>query len=384
MVVGAGIGGLATAVGLRRSGWEVQVYEQAASPQPVGAGISLWSNALRALEWLGVGAAIRDRGAVRTGGGLRTPGGRWLSRSLGEEVVGSGDVTMLMVHRADLHEALLSALPVGAVAFSSRLNRIDETDNGVTVHLTTRTGSTTDRAAVLIAADGLRSTVRTQLWPGSFAPTYAGFTAWRGVTEHGFPLSEQTQTLGAAAEVGLVQLQDGRVYWFATGNDPEGTRYDDERAEVLRRFGSWHEPIRQVVEATPRDRVLRHDLYRLPRPYPPFVRDRVALLGDAAHAMLPTLGQGGCLALEDAVAIGDALARTSDISTALQSYDTARRPRDEQLAASSEQMARITQVRHPIGVAFRDLLVRVTPPQVAVRSLARATAWQPPDPPTSA
>jgi 2-polyprenyl-6-methoxyphenol hydroxylase-like FAD-dependent oxidoreductase len=384
MVVGAGIGGLATAVGLRRSGWEVQVYEQAASPQPVGAGISLWSNALRALEWLGVGAAIRDRGAVRTGGGLRTPGGRWLSRSLGEEVVGSGDVTMLMVHRADLHEALLSALPVGAVAFSSRLNRIDETDNGVTVHLTTRTGSTTDRAAVLIAADGLRSTVRTQLWPGSFAPTYAGFTAWRGVTERGFPLSEQTQTLGAAAEVGLVQLQDGRVYWFATGNDPEGTRYDDERAEVLRRFGSWHEPIRQVVEATPRDRVLRHDLYRLPRPYPPFVRDRVALLGDAAHAMLPTLGQGGCLALEDAVAIGDALARTSDISTALQSYDTARRPRDEQLAASSEQMARITQVRHPIGVAFRDLLVRVTPPQVAVRSLARATAWQPPDPPTSA
>ena len=384
MVVGAGIGGLAAAVGLRRSGWEVQVYEQAASPQPVGAGISLWSNALRALEWLGVGAAIRDRGAVRTGGGLRTPGGRWLSRSLGDEVVGSGDVTMLMVHRADLHEALLSALPVGAVAFASRLNRIDETDNGVAVHLTTRTGSTTDRAAVLIAADGLRSTVRTQLWPGSFAPTYAGFTAWRGVTERRFPLSEQTQTLGAAAEVGLVQLQDGRVYWFATGDDPEGTRHDDERAEVLRRFGSWHEPIRQVVEATPRDRVLRHDLYRLPRPYPPFVRDRVALLGDAAHAMLPTLGQGGCLALEDAVAIGDALARTSDISTALQSYDAARRPRDEQLAASSEQMARITQVRHPIGVAFRDLLVRVTPPQVAVRSLARATAWQPPDPPTSA
>lgn len=380
-MVGAGIGGLATAVGLRRSGWEVQVYEQAASPQPVGAGISLWSNALHALQWLGVGAAIRDRGAVRTGGGVRTPDGRWLSRSLADEVIGSDDVTMLMVHRADLHETLLSALPIGAVAFASRLDRIDETPDGVTVHLTTPTGATTDRAAVLVAADGLRSTVRTQLWPGSFAPTYAGFTAWRGVTAESFALSEQSQTLGPAAEVGLVQLQDGRVYWFATGDDPEGTRHDDERAEVLRRFGSWHGPIRQVVEATPPERVLRHDLYRLPRPYPPFARDRVALLGDAAHAMLPTLGQGGCLALEDAVVIADALTRTTDIPAALQVYDTARRPRDQQLAASSDQMARITQVRHPIGVALRNLVVRVTPPQVAVRSLARATAWQPPGSP---
>ena len=76
IVIGAGIGGLATAIGLRRSGWQVQVYEQAASAQPVGAGISLWSNALRALEWLGVGQAIRDRGAVRTGGGVRSPSGR--------------------------------------------------------------------------------------------------------------------------------------------------------------------------------------------------------------------------------------------------------------------------------------------------------------------
>lgn len=378
-MIGAGIGGLATAIGLRRSGWQVQVYEQAGSAQPVGAGISLWSNALRALEWLGVGQAIRDRGAVRTGGGVRSPSGRWLSRTLAEAVVASDDVTMLMVHRADLHDTLLAALPKGVVRFGARLERVAEEAAAVTVRLATDDGPTTDEATLVVAADGLRSVVRGQLWPPGFRPRYAGFTAWRGVTERPFALTEQSQTLGRAAEVGLVQLQDGRVYWFATGNDHEGGRHSDERAEVLRRFGSWHAPIRDVVEATAPAHVLRHDLFRLPRPYPSFVRGRVALLGDAAHAMLPTLGQGGCLALEDAVVLSDALARQRDVPAALAAYDRDRRPRDEQLSASSDQMAKITQLRNRVALPLRDLAIRLTPATAAARTLARATAWQPPD-----
>jgi len=378
IVIGAGIGGLATAIGFRRSGWQVQVYEQARSAHPVGAGISLWSNALRALEWLGVAQTIRDRGAVRTGGGVRSPSGRWLSRTLAEAVVGSDDVTMLMVHRADLHHALSAALPDDVVQFGTRLERVEETAAAVTAQLATDGGPRTDEAELLVAADGLRSVVRRQLWSPEFGPRYAGFTAWRGVTERPFTLVEQSQTLGRAAEVGLVQLQDGRVYWFATGNDPEGTRHADERAEVLRRFGSWHAPIRDVVEATAPEHVLRHDLFRLPRPYPSFVRGRVALLGDAAHAMLPTLGQGGCLALEDAVVLSDALARHGDVPTALTAYDRDRRPRNEQMSASSDQMAKITQLRNPLVLPLRGLAIRLTPPAVAARTLVRATTWHPP------
>jgi 2-polyprenyl-6-methoxyphenol hydroxylase-like FAD-dependent oxidoreductase len=378
IVIGAGIGGLATAIGLRRSGWQVQVYEQAGSAHPVGAGISLWSNALRALEWLGVAQAIRDRGAVRTGGGVRSPSGRWLSRTLADALIASDDVTMLMVHRADLHEALLAALPHDVVRFGARLERVEEAAAAVTVQLATDGGPTTDEAALLVAADGLRSVVRRQLWSPGFGPRYAGFTAWRGVTERPFTLVEQSQTLGRAAEVGLVQLQDGRVYWFATGDDLEGIRHADERAEVLRRFGSWHAPIRDVVEATRRQHVLRHDLFRLPRPYPSFVRGRVALLGDAAHAMLPTLGQGGCLALEDAVVLSDAVAHHGEVPTALTVYDGERRPRDQRMSASSDRMAKITQLRNPVVLPLRDLALRLTPPAVAARTLARATSWHPP------
>lgn len=386
IVVGAGIGGLAAAVGLLRVGWEVTVYEQAPAAEPVGAGISLWSNALRALEWLGVGDTIRSRGAVPIGGGARTPTGRWLSRSLGDAVLGDQDLTMVMVHRADLHEALLAALPTGTVRFGHRLQRVEERVDGgqaVSIQASTQDGQVTDSAELLVGADGIRSVVRTQLWPAGFAPRYAGFTAWRGVTDQPFPLAEQSQTLGPGSELGLVQLQDGRVYWYVTGDDAEGTRAADEHAEVLRRFGGWHAPIREVVEATSPERVLRHDLYRLPRPYPSFVRDRIALLGDAAHAMLPTLGQGGCLALEDAVVLAAALAHASngaavDVTAALRAYDDARRPRDQRLAAMSDQIAKITQLRHPAALALRNLMIRLTPPKMAARSISRAAGWQPP------
>lgn len=136
--------------------------------------------------------------------------------------------------------------------------------------------------------------------------------------------------------------------------------------------------------------MLRHDLYRLPRPYPSFVRGRIALLGDAAHAMLPTLGQGGCLALEDAVVLATVLSAPGevpgggdgpggvDIGAALMAYDQARRPRDQRLAAASDQIAKITQLRHPAALFLRDLMVRLTPPKLAARSIARATDWHPP------
>lgn len=407
IVVGAGIGGLAAAVGLRRAGWDVTVYEQAASAQPVGAGISLWANALRALEWLGVAEEIRRRGAVRVGGGIRTPSGRWLSRSLADAVLTDDDTTMVMVHRADLHEALLAELPPESIRFGHRVEQVAEVGDGIVVDTRHTDGGSTDRADLLVAADGIRSVVRTQLWPADFAPRYSGVTAWRGVTDHPFPLAEQTQTFGPAGELGLIQLQDGRVYWYATGDDAEGAFAADEHAEMLRRFGGWHAPIREVVEATSPAQVLRHDLYRLPRPYPSFVRARIALLGDAAHAMLPTLGQGGCLALEDAVVLAAALsgrdqapaggeekpaagadagtaeaardrAGSVDIGAALLAYDQARRPRDERLAAASDQIAKLTQLRHPVGVFLRDALVRLTPPKLAARSVARATDWHPP------
>jgi len=382
VVVGAGIGGLAAAVGLLRAGWQVTVLERARAAGEIGAGLSLFSNALSALGALGAGDAIRAHGTMTDGGGLRTPQGSWLFRAPGLQPGGPPPpVSLLMVHRAVLHEQLLAALPAGVVRTGALVTRVTPGDEREQARVSYRDqgGEHEAGADVVVGADGVRSTVRGCLHAGAPAPAYAGFTAWRGVTAAAIPLPEGSQTWGRGQSVGLTRLADGRIYWFATAPVPEGTVFGDDRAEALRRFGGWHDPIAAVIAATDLPAVLRHDVYALPRPLEPFHRGRAVLLGDAAHAMTPHLGQGACLALEDAVVLATELAATpAHVPAALARYDAARRPRAQKMSRLSDQAGRPIELTSPAAVAARNLLIRAVPRRVMIASLARTAKWNPP------
>jgi 2-polyprenyl-6-methoxyphenol hydroxylase-like FAD-dependent oxidoreductase len=377
VIVGAGIGGLAAAIGLRRAGWRVRVLERAAELGEVGAGISLWSNALRALAELGVGQSIRAHGTMQGEGGLRTPGGRWLSRSTGAALRDREEVSILLVHRAELHRELLAALPPDVLVPGATVTDVRQDNDSATVHYVLDGDGHELSADVVIGADGLHSRTRQAVWPSAPKARYAGFTAWRGVTDKPFELATQSETWGRGAEVGLTQLVDGRVYWFATGNEPEGTVFPDEHAEVLARFGGWHEPIGEIIRATAPESVLRHDIYQQPRPLPSCASGRVALLGDAAHAMTPNLGQGACLALEDAVVLSAELV-DDDVPAALRRYDAVRRPRAQRLSAMSDRMGRLIQISNPVALALRSAFLSVVPTRLGTSGLARIVAWDPP------
>jgi 2-polyprenyl-6-methoxyphenol hydroxylase-like FAD-dependent oxidoreductase len=341
------------------------VYERDVGSTAIGAGISLWSNALRVLDALDVWPDIRAA-ASKQAGGVRLPDGRWLSRMA--DVTQPFDV--LLVHRADLHDRLQRALPRGALVGGVDVREVR--DDGTVVR-----SDATERADLVVAADGLRSQTRSQLWPDHPGARFAGFTAWRGVTDAPFELPEASETWGRGCEFGLTTLRDGCVYWFATANLPEGDRAEDEHAEVLRRFGGWHDPIRRVVAATSPGTVLRHDIYYLSMPLPRFVRGRVALLGDAAHAQTPNLGQGACQALEDALTLA-ALVRAGDVESGLAAYDEQRRPRTEKFVRNALRAARVTQAHSRLAVAVRNSAARLVPPRVAARGMQRMLAWTPP------
>ncbi|MFB9463776.1 FAD-dependent monooxygenase [Streptomyces cinereospinus] len=380
-VVGGGIGGLAAAVALHRRGWQVEVLERAPEFTEVGAGISLWPNALRALEALGLAGAVRALGAVEATGGVRDRRGRWLSRTDNAELTRRFGHPLVVLHRADLLRALVEALPTGSLRPDSEVHAVrDDTHGPVVEH---RGG--TSRPDLVVGADGLRSAVRRALWPAAAPPRYAGYTAWRMVTGPlAAPPAEGAETWGRGERFGHTALPGGRRYCFATASLPAGEAgAASEYAELLRRFGSWPDPVPALLAAVPEDAVLRHDLYDLPA-LPSFVRGRVALLGDAAHAMTPNLGQGACQALEDAVTLAHCLDGTPDTAAALGLYDRLRRPRTQAVVRRSARLGTVGQLAWPPAVLLRDTAARLTPAWATLRSMAPVLGWTAPGAPANA
>lgn len=360
IVVGGGIGGLGAAIGLRQRGWEVTVLERRASAATAGAGLVLQANGMRCLDALGVGAAVRAGGRPDSGGGTRTSGGRWLARIDGDVLAEALGTSAVGIHRAVLHTILLDALPSGTVHCGATVTGV--TEDGTVTHVSDGEPRTR-RADLVVGADGINSAVRTALWPRHPGPAGVGVVAWRGVTREPWPGDiDVAISWGRGEEFGIVPLLDGRVYWFAAAPSAANPS--------LRGFGAWHAPVPAVLAATDPGAVLHDELRCLDVPLTSFVRGNVALLGDAAHAMTPNLGQGANQALEDAVVLAAA--------GSLADYDRERRPRSQKVARASRRIGRLSQITNPVAVAVRNALVRVTPPRVALRSMAKYADWTPP------
>ena len=316
-------------------------------------------------------------------GGLRRPDGRWLARAdAGEVSRRFGDVVLLA--RAELLEVLRDAVPPDVVHTGVEVTGVEQRSGSVVV---THTGGS-ETGDVLIGADGVRSVVRRLTWPEAPGPRYAGYIAYRLLTPPMEGAAEEgAETWGAGTRFGYVPLRDGRVYCFAAVSAPPRTAprpgpgsIHDLEALV----GSWHAPIPTAARrgAGGSSPVLLHDIEELPD-LRSFATGRVALLGDAAHAMTPNLGQGACQALEDAVELAACLAALPDVPAALTAYDRRRRPRAQRIARRSRSVGQVAQWSAPPLVAVRDLVTRLTPPGAVLRGLAPILGWEPPASPWS-
>jgi 2-polyprenyl-6-methoxyphenol hydroxylase-like FAD-dependent oxidoreductase len=356
LVVGGGIGGLATAAALRGDGHDVEVFERASALAEVGAGLSMAPNALAALDRLGVGDEIRRRGGIARTIVVRTRSGKVLS-----EVDAAGRAWEVVgVHRADLQDVLLRA--AGDVRLGTRVVGFDMADESAAVRLENGDAAEGD---LLVGADGINSTVRAQLRPDE-PLRYAGYAGWRAAIEYDDPALESrfSESWGPRLRVGLVTLGRGRLYWFVSERAPEhAPAPTDANAYLCGLLADWHDPIPDVAAATPPDALTRLPIHDR-RPVAEWGRGRVTLLGDAAHPMTPNLGQGAAQALEDAIALRDAIRTDADPVRALRAYEAARIPRTTMIVKRSWQLGRFAQLESGWACRLRDAVVRATPARV--------------------
>jgi 2-polyprenyl-6-methoxyphenol hydroxylase-like FAD-dependent oxidoreductase len=381
VIIGAGVGGLTSALALAAKGWDVQVIERAPALKPVGYALVIAPNALRALDAVpgGIVEQIHALAAIQGDGGIRNARGSWLSRNDASIALERYGHPAVAVRRVDLIRMLAANLPAGALQVDTVAAGVDAESGEVSLD----TGEVL-RGDLVVAADGIRSTTRTTLFPGHPPPAFAGLTAWQALVQGDGLGSHVGTTWSRGGEIGTLPLADGHLYVFAEAAVDEPSpqrRGDEEKSELVRRFGGLPAPIPDFIARIDSTAILRTDIHSMRTPLPAFHRGKVAILGDAAHAMAPNLGQGACQAIEDAVTLAYCVAGSNTVADGLAEYTAARLPRTSLVVRRSEQIARLATARNPVARALRNGMVRtlgLLGPSAALRQADFVMSWEPP------
>ena len=337
-IIGGGIGGLATAIALLKHGFNVQIYERAQALRPIGAGLTLTPNGLNTLDAIhpGIVELLKQAGSQ-----LKT---LTLKRSTGETIASKQMTTMqqygqpmLNIQWSRLQAILASVLPPDIIHLNHRCIGFQQHENSVETHF--ENGKTV-QSDLLIGADGINSVVRQKLI-GDGSPLYAGRMSWRAVIQYPHELlSPESATLITAPDgknILLIDVGDGYTFWSAGAlltDDSVCQRATDAKARVLEIFAEWTQPVEAIVKATPADDIVERPICdRIPLAR--WSSGRVTLLGDAAHPVVPSLGQGANSAFEDAYELAECLSSAPSIEAALEAYEHSRIPRLEAIYTQS-------------------------------------------------
>lgn len=368
-IIGAGIGGLTTATALEKRGIKTEIYEQAHTFKPLGAGIGIGSNAMLALQQIGVAEDIFNAGMPlheqrfldESFKQMNTIDFSLLKERFGEENIA--------IQRADLHQALFDAVDSTSIHFHKRVTHFNQNKDGVHITFNHEEKKTFD---YVIAADGIHSIFRQALSPHS-TPRFAHYTCWRGTSKNigDVPLHISQEAWSNQGRFGWAPLHNGDVYWFACVNANKEDEYyqslDEQGVATL--FSHFPQPVERLIKEVKEDSFLHHDLYDI-KPLDSFVHNRILLLGDAAHATTPNMGQGAGQAIEDAYELMLALHKDSCIPAAFSQYNKKRVTKAKKVIQLSRQIGRVAQWENPFLIRFRNGLFPLIPKSLLFQRLA--------------
>jgi len=347
-IVGAGMGGLTAGIALKKFGHQVTIYEQAAEILPVGAAISLWSNGVKCLNYLGLTEQIQ------------TLGGQMESLAyidgLNDQIMTQFDLTPLYkevgqraypVARADLQQLLMETFGLENIKLGMKMTEIEDQSEYVGIHFA---DGSEIRADLLIGADGTHSITRQFVLDYQVERRYAGYVNWNGLVEIDekiAPAQQWTTYVGEGKRVSLMPVAQNRFYFFfdvpiETGLPNQRNQY---KAELKKYFKDWCAPVHHLIDCLDEQKTNRVEIHDI-EPFMSFYKGRIVLLGDAAHSTTPDIGQGGCQAMEDAIYLARALQiNTFGLSDALERYQNKRNDRTKEMVLRARKRCDVTHMK---------------------------------------
>ena len=357
-IIGAGIGGLTTALTLQQRNINVAIYEGAPAIKPVGAGIIMANNAMQVFQQLGIQSAIEKAGNKISRLRITDPQLHDLSVIDLHPFEAKYGVHNVAIHRGALQQILADAVGYEHIHLSKRLSRIEKNDD-FTLYFDDYTAIQTN---VLIGADGIKSVVRNQLFEQSQLRNAHQY-CWRGICEmnlHERHHNAPVEAWGKGKRFGFVKIGAKKVYWYALVNSLSFTTHGVNLVNV---FGDFHRDILEIISNTPQQQLIETEIIDL-KPITKWHGDRVCLVGDAAHATTPNMGQGACQAVEDAYILGKLLDKGLSLEKTFAEYQRLRQKKARMIVDTSWRMGQLSQLENDWGIWVRNALLKLVPSSI--------------------
>lgn len=369
IIIGAGIGGLTTAIALAKKGFDVTIYEQADEIKEVGAGIWVAPNGLKVYEKLGISRNIIEAGNELEKISIVDLNKKPISVVDGARVRAKHKYSTLAIHRAALQKILASFVPADKIVLSKKFKSYRQTDHSIVAEF--EDGAETE-ADFLINAAGLKSNAREKIAPESRL-RYSGQTCWRFVTNFELPgeESEMYEIWGKSKglRAAYSKINEREIYAYITNYQPAGEPENKQtvRSDLLKLCADFPPIIKNLIESCDENAFIKTDLYDF-KPISQWTDGKMALLGDAAHATTPNLGQGACQAIEDAFVIAEELSRTEEIGAAFKNYQSKRIEKATYITKASWQFGQLTNTSGLTKSAVKTI-IRLTPEFISDKQL---------------
>ncbi len=367
-IIGAGIGGLTTAIALKQKGFEVEIFEATATFKKAGSGISLALNAMQVYKRLGLYDTIFEAGSHTNTMTITNEKLNPLSIMDLKPFEEKHNVKSVAIHRATLHQILLNQLSDVQVHLNKKVKTVIQSKNETEIHF--EDGST-HQASVLIGADGIHSAIRKSIFDNTEL-RIAKQICWRGITK--IKLSEKYQTelnepWGKGKRFGFVAIADNEYYWYALANYKKNYREEFKDLDLAEFYSNFHPLIGQIIKSTPEKNIFTNEMADL-KPISTWYSNNICLLGDSAHATTPNLGQGACQAIESALVLTNCLTKHKSFVNAFKEFQNIRIEKVMNVVNTSWRIGKLAHLENNLAIKFRNFILRITPQKIATEQTA--------------